>query len=581
MMRAIALLIVCALSAINAAAQAASSTMLTVRVFSERRVDAITVTPLSSDAWMRTCARCPRQTISAPLSLQYEAGQIRLTPATTSKDLQLSGALRLKARGFDQEVRAAGIWKIVPGQTGLRILITVPSERYVAAALNGEAAPDEPLASLKAMAVAARTFALVNQNRHREEGFGLCDSTHCQALRFGSSRPEIERAVQETAGETLWLANQRAHIYYTQNCGGMTEDAAQEWPAEDAIYLRSHPDPYCIRRPSSEWRAQIPLDQLGKIFHDEGWRTPPHFESVRVTKQTASGRALLLEFSGNGMHAPISASSFRFAINRALGWNTIRSDWYKVSIAGALLHVDGKGYGHGVGLCQAGAYEMAAEGHDYRQILGFYFPGTAIRITAGDSGWRSMEGIGWTLRSATSQPELTEAGNAAWSKAQQLFPRNSPIHPVVFSLPTTDLFRQLTSEPGWVLASTRGSNIYLQPTGIIRKSGTTQATLLHEFLHVLVEQEAAQSAPLWLREGLVAVLAGSNQHDSLAGPRMLPAQIEVALAHPADQHASQRAHALAFAMVSELIQRYGLAAVRSWLQSGVPAGIANNLPDVR
>ncbi len=577
MIRAMVLLIVCALSAINAAAQADGSTTMTVRVFSERRVDAITITPISSDAWMRTCSQCPRQPISAPLPLQYESGRIRLTPATTAKDLELSGALRVKAHGFDQEVRSAGLWRIVPRQAGLRVLITVPSERYVAAALNGETAPDEPLASLKAMAVAVRTFALVNQSRHQSDGFGLCDSTHCQALRFGPARPEVERAVQETTGESLWFGDRRAHIYYTQNCGGMTEDAANEWPAEQAVYLRSHPDPYCIRRPSAEWHAQIGLDQLGRIFHEQGWRTLQHFDSLQVTKRSANGRALLLEFGGDSIHVSISASSFRFAINRALGWNTIRSDSYKAAISGAMLHVDGKGYGHGVGLCQAGAYEMAAEGRDYRDILQFYFPGTATRITASDSGWRQIEGAGWTLRSAASKQELIEPGNTAWIKAQQLFPTHSPIYPIVFSLPTTDLFRQLANEPGWVLASTRGSDIYLQPTPILRKNGTVQATLMHEFLHVLVEQEAAQTAPLWLREGLVEALAGSGQHGSYTGPRMSLAQIENALAHPAGQDASRHAHSLACSMVRELVSRYGIASVRGWLKSGLPATVTNSL----
>ena len=87
------------------------------------------------------------------------------------------------------------------------MLLTLPSENYVMAALNGEAAPDEPMASLKAMAISMRTFALENAGRHRAEGFDLCDSTHCQALRLGKVRPEVERAVRETAGETLWSAS--------------------------------------------------------------------------------------------------------------------------------------------------------------------------------------------------------------------------------------------------------------------------------------------------------------------------------------------------------------------------------------
>ena len=135
------------------------------------------------------------------------------------------------------EAEAAGRWTIAWRRDGLRVLLTLPSENYVIAALNGEAAPDEPMASLKAMAISIRTFALVNADRHRAEGFGLCDSTHCQALRLGQARPEVERAVQETAGETLWFGGQRAHVYYTQHCGGMSEPAEDVWPAERATYL--------------------------------------------------------------------------------------------------------------------------------------------------------------------------------------------------------------------------------------------------------------------------------------------------------------------------------------------------------
>ncbi len=166
------------------------------------------------------------------------------------------------------EVVAAGRWTITWQPDGLRILLTLPSENYVIAALSGEAAPDEPMASLKAMAISMRTFALVNANRHQAEGFGLCDSTHCQALRLGKARPEVERAVRETAGETLWSGGQRAHIYYTQHCGGMSEPAAAVWPAEQAAYLPgNHADPYCLRRSPAAWqRADFPGANSAKFF---------------------------------------------------------------------------------------------------------------------------------------------------------------------------------------------------------------------------------------------------------------------------------------------------------------------------
>ena len=152
------------------------------------------------------------------------------------KPLTLSGRFRVESAG-EEPVIASGKWIITSQHDGLRVLLTLPSENYVIAALSGEAAPDEPIASLKAMAISMRTFALANANRHQSEGFGLCDSTHCQALRLGKPRPEVEQAVRETAGETLWSGGQRAHVFYTQHCGGMSEAASAVWPEEKAAYL--------------------------------------------------------------------------------------------------------------------------------------------------------------------------------------------------------------------------------------------------------------------------------------------------------------------------------------------------------
>ena len=202
------------------------------------------------------------------------------------------------------------------------MLLTLPSEDYVIAALSGEAAPDEPMASLKAMAISMRTFALSNANRHQSEGFGLCDTTHCQALRLGKARPEVERAVQETAGETLWSGGDRAHVYYTQHCGGMSESASAVWPTEKAVYLAGRrADPYCLRRSPAAWHAQVALTQLSEIFHAQGWQTPSPSTEIRVIRRGATGRAELLAVTGVGAPAQLSASSFRFAVNRALGWN--------------------------------------------------------------------------------------------------------------------------------------------------------------------------------------------------------------------------------------------------------------------
>ncbi len=493
------------------------------------------------------------------------------------KPLILSRRFRVESAG-EEPVIASGKWVISSQHDGLRVLLTLPSENYVIAALSGEAAPDEPIASLKAMAISMRTFALVNANRHQSEGFGLCDSTHCQALRLGKPSPEVEQAVRETAGETLWSGAQRAHVFYTQHCGGRSEAASAVWPEERAGYLAGqHSDPYCLRRSPAQWQTRIPLRQLGEIFRAQGWHTPSPIGDIRITQRDVAGRAQLLQVTGQGAPAQLSASSFRFAVDRALGWNQMRSDWYSLTLSGADLEIRGRGYGHGVGLCQAGSFEMAAEGHSDTEILNFYFPGAVPGITPAGDVWQKRTGAGWTLLTTDPGGSLLGEGNAAWARAQSLLPRpsGSP-EPTVQELPTTELFRQTTGEPGWMLASTRGSHIFLQPATVRQSNGGTETLLLHEFLHVLVEQQSRASAPLWLREGLVEVLAapGKQQWPPVALP---PAEVDAALAHPSSATISRRAHQAAARMAALLCARYGMTAMLEFLRNGVPSEAAKSL----
>jgi stage II sporulation protein D len=540
-----------------------SARALTVELWAAQSVTHLTATPLANPG--------------TPLQVEWQQDGLRTSSGKTLKHLELSGNFRLQAN-HAPDVVAAGSWAIIWRRDGLRVLLTLPSEAYVLAALNGEAAPDEPLASLKAMAISMRTFALVNANRHQTDGFGLCDSTHCQALRLGKPRPEVERAVRETAGETLWSDGQRAHIYYTQHCGGMSESAAAVWPAEQAAYLAGHrADPYCLRRSSAEWHAQIPLTQLSQICREQGWRIPSPIEAIRVIRHSPAGRAELLEVTGRGAPAQLSASSFRFAVDRALGWNQMRSDWYTAGVAGDSLDIKGRGYGHGVGLCQAGSYEMAAEGHSGSEILNFYFPGAVAGITPADRGWQKVNGAGWTLLTTDPGTGLLAIGNAAWARAQSLLGESAAAHgPTVQDLPTTELFRQTTGEPGWMLASTRGSKVFLQPASVRKNNGGDEALLLHEFLHVLVEQQAGANAPLWLREGLVETLASPDKQ-RWELPDLPPSEVDAALAHPADANVSRRAHQAAARMAALLCARYGIATVRRYLSTGVPSEAIKSL----
>jgi len=133
------------------------------------------------------------------------------------------------------------------------------------------------------------------------------------------------------------------------------------------------------------------------------------------------------------------------------------------------------------------------------------------------------------------------------------------------------LFRQATGEPGWMLASTQGARVFLQPEAVLRRDGKEDSTLLHEFLHVLVESEASAQSPLWLREGLVEALA-EGKPVSAPATRVDVRALEVALMRPASQAESQRAHADAARLAEALIAQRGLDEVRQWVRSG-------NVPD--
>src|SRR5262249_10465437 len=117
-------------------------------------------------------------------------------------------------------------------------------------------------------------------------------------------------------------------------------------------------------------------------------------------ERSDSGRALTLALTGSST-VRISAESFRLAIGRDLGWNTIRSDLYEVRG----LVFQGRGAGHGVGLCQRGAGQMGVAGRGYREILAFYYPGTAVGVTARGISWQRVCGSAICLQSVNPQQD--------------------------------------------------------------------------------------------------------------------------------------------------------------------------------
>jgi stage II sporulation protein D len=265
----------------------------------------------------------------------------------------------------------------------------------------------------------------------------------------------------------------------------------------------------------------------------------------------------------------IAAEDFRLAVGRALGWNQIRSNWFEIAAQGDGFLFHGRGSGHGVGLCQAGAAEMAREGRGYREILAQYFPSAALAEETTGAAWQALTGQGFTL-------ETSEAADAAYlpvlARALAEAESRSGLAPgtaiAVRAYRSTPAFRDATLAPGWVAAFTEGDRIATQPLRILAARKLLAGVLRHEFLHALVEEKATARTPLWLREGLVEAWSG----DARRGPRpSLPLdQINQKLAHSASEAESEAAHRAAGWYAQQLLDRFGRAQVLEWLRTGVP-----------
>jgi stage II sporulation protein D len=451
-------------------------------------------------------------------------------------------------------------------------VVEIPLENYVAAVLAGESGGFQSSEALKAMAVAARTYAVRMRGRHDAEGFDLCDTTHCQRLDRAHVTARIDDAVSDTAGELLWYAGKPAFTPYTRDCGGRTEDAGAVWPDLAAPYLKSHPDTWCTRQ---HWEVSLDATQIAGALKRSSLRAPGHLDRISILDRTPAGRASTLLLTGPES-IRLSASSFRFAIGRELGWNTIQSDAYEVRSANGRSIFEGTGSGHGVGLCQRGAEAMGVAGRSYHEILEYYYPGAILGLNGQGVRWQRLGGE--TISLLTTQPDQDAfALSAAERISRSLAARTGwpvPSHIEIRAYPDLDTFRNATAEPGWVAAHTDGLRIHLQPVALLRSRGVLESTLSHELVHVMIESRAAPGLPIWFREGLADFLERGRV--TKIGIARIPSEAD--LRQTSDPARARQAYADASAMVASLVRTYGEAAVLGWVASGVRDASSSHAP---
>lgn len=296
----------------------------------------------------------------APESQPARGGSLRAhTPDSRAENssrfwLEVPGKLRRQFTGT--------LEILAHGQT-LEAVVTMPLETAVASVVQAESPPGAGMEALRAQAVAARSFLVARRSAH--SGFDFCDTTHCQFLRSppGPANPAAE-AARATAGLILtWHDEESAQdrplaAMYARSCGGQTRtlraigapgnlgnpNKGYPYYAVHCVYCSRHPEVW-RRETRSAARPDAGSDSTAEP------RTEPRTERDRLNFN---------RIHGWGAIPSIASRSSDLTDNAAEGWMT------------------GRGVGHGIGLCQLGAADMARHGASFAEILAHYYPNTRL-----------------------------------------------------------------------------------------------------------------------------------------------------------------------------------------------------------
>jgi stage II sporulation protein D len=260
---------------------------------------------------------------------------------------------------------------------------------------------EDALEAVKAQAVAARTYALKRLGREDKPGYDLVASVADQVYHGKSAEQELaNRAIRETEGVVAIHRGKLIDAYYSSTCGGRTAAIRDVWDKEDASYLRGvrcckqgksdTREAYCRNARRFEWTETWTGDELQRILARSlpevlGKRVEVgEIKDIKAKGTFRCGRVKTLEVKTSGGKYKIHGDRIRWVLRLPGSGNGLWSTKFKLKVKRSRgrikeLVVQGRGFGHGVGMCQEGVIQMAREGKRYEQILKHYYPGTRLQ----------------------------------------------------------------------------------------------------------------------------------------------------------------------------------------------------------
>ena len=280
---------------------------------------------------------------------------------------QTDGTFKIKSVAPEGKVRTYEdnlSVSLVADKKQFMLVNKVEIEKYIGGVVESESGTRASLEYYKLQSILCRTYLLAHITRHTPEGFQVCDDVHCQAYLSRTTDADVKKGVAETKG--LVVVDNDLNLItaaFHSNCGGQTVASQDVWSMSTS-YLKSVKDTFCIHKTHAKWKRNIPL---------EDWRAYlqlkhkyPVDDSLKLNDATSfsqpNGRSIY--FIDNELKIPLKTIRADFQL---------KSTYFSIDQQGESIYFTGRGYGHGVGLCQEGAMHMAEMKKSYKEILNFYY----------------------------------------------------------------------------------------------------------------------------------------------------------------------------------------------------------------
>jgi stage II sporulation protein D len=255
-----------------------------------------------------------------------------------------------------------------PATETIKIINLVELDKYISGVVEAEAGSRSAPEFYKVQAILARTYALSIVGKHTQEGHDLCDQVHCQAFYGRTKEENILKAVLATKGTVVvdHDMNLITAVFHS-NSGGQTANAEDVW-GKATPYLRSVKDTFSHSMPNYRWYRKMSVeDWLSylKLKHN-------------FPVEDSLAKQIALNFSQPYRKSYLEAKGVKVPLKNVRTDLVLRSTFFNVETKGDTVILSGRGYGHGIGMCQEGAMKMAKLGYKYPEVIKFYYRNVSL-----------------------------------------------------------------------------------------------------------------------------------------------------------------------------------------------------------